>query len=81
MKLERWGKGAALAVFVVFILGCGGDTTVSPQTGVLSVKIIDISSNQPVAGVQVTIPGVNRVAETDSDGVATFKLPANARSW
>ena len=61
-----------------FLIGCADDPppTTASQTGFVSVQVIDISSNQPVANVEIMIAGTELVAETDEKGIAVFEIAA-----
>jgi len=72
MKLRGVALECVFLGMVVFGFGCSEDPSTQPQAGFISVQVMDISSNQPVADVEIMI--ANQVARTDANGIAVFEV-------
>lgn len=67
---QRWGVGAV----AVAVSSLATAVPLSAQaTGVVTGRVSDAASSQPVAGVQVTLVGTNRGAVTNGEGTYTLR--------
>lgn len=68
---------SSLFLFLLTINSYGGDDKKNPNNEhvnhVISGKVIDISDNQPLAGVQIIVDGLDKVYYTDFDGNYSIK--------
>ncbi len=59
----------------ILLAGCGDEPS-RPQTGFISVSVIDGLSQSPVADVEVEIAPNHLIVLTNNDGLAVFEVDA-----
>jgi hypothetical protein len=72
MKLYRLLGIACIFISLVFS-SCGNDPQ-RPGTGVISVSVINIGTEDPVEGVEIVVNPVKVAGQTDADGLAVFTI-------
>src|SRR5690349_4695714 len=65
-------KHLALVIFVLFICNTVIAQTNELSSGVISGKVTDALTNQPLEGVSVNLPTISKAAKTDSTGSYRF---------
>ena len=76
MKAQNLVLTAVVVSMLQLAVGCNDEGTTEPQTGTISVSVVDVSSNQPVPGVEITLEGTSQTATTDANGIADFEVGA-----